>query len=70
VQDGDLIRLDSFTGTLEARVSHEIWNARRPAHVDLEANTHGMGRELFTLFRSHAVGAEAGGGVCVEDASL
>ncbi|MGC8520698.1 MAG: phosphogluconate dehydratase [Steroidobacteraceae bacterium] len=64
IRDGDLIRLDSHTGVLEARVSEEEWNRREAASADLSANAFGMGRELFGLLRAHAAPAEQGGGVC------
>ncbi len=64
VRDGDLIRLDSVKGTLEALVSEKEWHARPNATADLDANGYGMGRELFRLFRAHAAPAEQGGGVC------
>ncbi len=64
IRDGDLIRLDSHAGVLEARVSEEEWNRRETASADLTANAFGMGRELFGLFRAHAAPAEQGGGVC------
>jgi phosphogluconate dehydratase len=64
VRDGDIIRLDSLTGTLEAHVSEESWNRRPTATADLTANTFGMGRELFRAFRASAASAEEGGGIC------
>lgn len=64
VRDGDVIRLDSRTGELEARVSEAEWNRRESVTADLAANGHGFGRELFSLFRAHAAPAEHGGGVC------
>lgn len=65
VRDGDMVRLDSFTGVLEARVPEEIWKHREHARVPLQGNEHGMGRELFRIFRENAAGAEQGAGVCV-----
>ena len=64
VRDGDIIRLDSIRGTLEARVSEESWNGRPLATADLTANSFGMGRELFRAFRASAAPAEEGGGIC------
>jgi phosphogluconate dehydratase len=64
VQDGDVIRLDSVMGTLEAHVPEESWNRRPTATADLTANTFGMGRELFRAFRASAASAEDGGGIC------
>ncbi|MGA7538666.1 MAG: phosphogluconate dehydratase [Steroidobacteraceae bacterium] len=64
VRDGDIIRLDSLKGTLEALVPQESWETRPIATADLSANGHGMGRELFRAFRIHAAAAEEGGGIC------
>ncbi len=64
LRDGDLIRLDSHSGVLEAEVSEVDWNRRESVSADLTANAFGMGRELFGLFRAHAAPAEQGGGVC------
>ncbi|MEJ0034609.1 MAG: phosphogluconate dehydratase [Gammaproteobacteria bacterium] len=63
VRDGDLIRLDCGSGVLEAKVPAEIWNARELPKADLRANEYGTGRELFSLFRANAAGAEQGGGL-------
>jgi phosphogluconate dehydratase len=60
VHDGDLIRLDSVAGVLEARVPDEIWQRRALASHDLSAHSHGFGRELFATFRAAAGDAEAG----------
>lgn len=64
IRDGDLIRIDSHHGVLEARVDEQEWARREPAHADLSTNAFGMGRELFGLFRAQAASAEHGGGVC------
>jgi phosphogluconate dehydratase len=63
VRDGDVIRLDSNAGVLEARVPQEEWQRRELPSVDLTRNQAGTGRELFKLFRAHAAGAEQGGGL-------
>lgn len=60
VRDGDIIHLDSNHGILEARVPSEVWLARHEATPDLTHNAYGMGRELFSSFRSVACDAEAG----------
>jgi phosphogluconate dehydratase len=65
VRDGDLIRLDSFAGTLDAHVSSAIWDQRVHETFDTSGNAYGVGRELFHLFRANAAEAERGGGVCV-----
>jgi phosphogluconate dehydratase len=65
VRDGDVLRLDSLAGTLDAHVPPAVWDQRTTEAVDVSANGHGMGRELFKLFRAHAAAAEQGGGVCL-----
>ena len=62
--DGDILRLDSVAGTLDAHVPSAVWDQRPNADVDVSGNTHGVGRELFKLFRANAAAAEQGGGVC------
>jgi len=60
VRDGDIIRLDAASGTLEALVPADIWNLREQARTDLSASHIGMGRELFSMFRHHISAAETG----------
>jgi phosphogluconate dehydratase len=60
VRDGDLIRLDSVNGTLEAEVPLEVWQQRESPRPDLRANEFGLGRELFATFRAVAGDAECG----------
>ena len=63
VLDGDVIRLDAVAGTLQVLVAEVDWAARTPAVMPTElqaANSKGMGRELFTNLRKHALKAEEG----------
>ena len=60
VQDGDVVRLDSYTGTLEVRVPEAMLRSRTVARPNLEHNGYGVGRELFATFRSVASDAETG----------
>ena len=60
VREGDVILVDIEQGLLEAQVPAAEWAARAAATADLEGNSHGMGRELFSLFREHAATAEEG----------
>jgi phosphogluconate dehydratase len=60
VQDGDLVRLDSYAGTLEVRVPEAMLRARTASPPSLERNAHGVGRELFATFRSVTSDAETG----------
>ena len=62
LRNGDVIRLDSHTGILDAKVTEATLHSRTAAPVDLTGNDSGMGRELFRLFRAHAAGAEQGAG--------
>ena len=64
VRDGDVLRLDSVKGTLEALVAEETWSRRPAPTANLTANGFGMGRELFRAFRLNAAPAEEGGGIC------
>jgi phosphogluconate dehydratase len=63
LREGDVVRLDSNAGRLEALVNAEIW-AQRAVESPLSHSQFGMGRELFALFRAHAASAEQGGGIC------
>lgn len=60
VRDGDIIRVDATTGTLEALVTDTVWASRRMATTDLSKSHIGMGRELFAMFRTHSSPAEEG----------
>ena len=60
VRNGDMVLLDCDTGTLDVLVD-EAELAQRPLpEVNLSANGHGHGRELFGLFRRQAGLAENG----------
>jgi phosphogluconate dehydratase len=61
LRDGDIVRLDSNSGTLEALVSAEVW-AQRSIDAPAPKPHHGMGRELFAALRAQAASAEEGGG--------
>ncbi len=63
VRDGDVIRLDATSGTLQVLVNAAEWEARpvEPMPQSLcVANGMGMGRELFAAMRRNALTAEAG----------
>ncbi|MCB1056798.1 MAG: dihydroxy-acid dehydratase, partial [Acidobacteria bacterium] len=60
VRDGDVILVDPENGVLEARVDAAEWRSRQPAIADLAPSHVGLGRELFTTFRSAAGTAEEG----------
>lgn len=63
VRDGDLVRVDAVTGELNVLVAEAEWSARpvETMPTGLRAgNAVGMGRELFTGMRRHALTAEEG----------
>ena len=63
VRDGDVIRLDANTGTLQVLLPEAEWAAREvlPMPEALrQANGLGMGRELFANMRRNALSAEEG----------
>ena len=62
LRDGDLIRLDATTGTLECLTD---LSGRTPAIADLSGNGNGVGRELFAVFRQTVGLAADGAGVVV-----
>ncbi len=62
VRDGDIIRLDTNAGTLQALVNADEWAARTPSTADLSHNQFGVGRELFQSARANALTAEEGAG--------
>ncbi|MEO8279667.1 MAG: phosphogluconate dehydratase [Ideonella sp.] len=63
VRSGDLIRLDAAAGVLEVIVDAGQWAAREAAVLSaelLQANAHGLGRELFGGMRRNVLSAEEG----------
>jgi phosphogluconate dehydratase len=60
VRTGDPILVDADRGILQALVPDEEWNARAAPTVDLRRYHHGLGRDLFGVFRANALGAEQG----------
>lgn len=63
LQDGDIVRLDAESGELNVLMDAATLEARPCAHISLEHNHFGMGRELFGGFRHLATKAEEGAGV-------
>jgi phosphogluconate dehydratase len=63
LRDGDIIRLDATTGTIEV-VGVDL-DTRTPATADLTGNGNGVGRELFDVFRRNVGLAASGAGVVV-----
>ncbi|RNF29936.1 phosphogluconate dehydratase [Massilia aurea] len=60
VRDGDMIRVDANSGTMEALVPADVWAQRKQATADLTSSHIGMGRELFSMFRNSISAAEEG----------
>ncbi len=60
LRDGDPIRLDAHSGSLEVLVGEAEWARRTAAEPDLSHYAEGVGRELFANFRALATSAEAG----------
>ena len=63
VRAGDIIRVDALNGTLDALVPPEEWQRRPAAAIDqekMEQNSHGLGRDLFGVFRRNVSTAEEG----------
>jgi phosphogluconate dehydratase len=58
IRDGDVIRVDAVVGTLDVLTEGAL--DRLPVEPDLAGNEHGIGRELFALFRARVGAAEAG----------
>jgi phosphogluconate dehydratase len=58
LSDGDLIRVDAVAGTLDVLTEGAL--EREPERLAEAENEYGLGRELFSLFRSRVGAAEAG----------
>jgi phosphogluconate dehydratase len=63
VRDGDIVRVDAVAGTIE--VLEESFADRAPVSVDLSANGHGLGREMFEIFRNACGQASQGASIVV-----
>ena len=63
IREGDMIRLDATTGTLEVLVDNAEFDRRAPDTADLTDSSYGMGRELFANFRAVAGPADQGASV-------
>ncbi|WP_421729993.1 phosphogluconate dehydratase [Brevundimonas sp.] len=67
VQDGDIIRLDPETGTLELSDMEGSLDTReraRRSQANTDASAWGYGREMFGAFRALVTTAEEGASVC------
>ena len=63
LRDGDIVRLDAVNGTLTVLAAD--FATRTPVTADLSANSHGIGRELFNVFRQTVGTADTGAGVVI-----
>ncbi len=63
LKEGDRVRVDATRGSLE--VLELDFESREPLAIDLTANTHGLGREMFEMFRANCGLAETGAGSVV-----
>ncbi|MDE4133165.1 phosphogluconate dehydratase [Phaeobacter sp. QD34_3] len=61
IRDGDMLRLDATSGTLDVLTPGAL--DRAPATADLSAYQHGTGRELFSLFRRAVTSADTGASI-------
>jgi phosphogluconate dehydratase len=63
LRDGDVVRLDALSGTLEVLVPDDEWARRvpvqRPEHLAADS-AHGLGRDLFAGLRRNVRSAEEG----------
>ncbi|MEC3863218.1 phosphogluconate dehydratase [Mesobacterium sp. TK19101] len=63
LRDGDLLRVDAVAGTIACLAPD--FDSRTPVTADLSGNAHGIGRELFEVFRKNVGLASNGAGVVV-----
>ncbi|MFN3845599.1 MAG: phosphogluconate dehydratase [Paracoccaceae bacterium] len=63
LRDGDIIRLDAVAGTLSVLAAD--FDSRPTVTADLSANSHGIGRELFNVFRQSVGTSDTGAGVVI-----
>jgi phosphogluconate dehydratase len=60
LRDGDRVRIDAQAGSIEVDLTAAELEARPPAGPGRENAAHGMGRELFHVFRAHTSDSESG----------
>ena len=63
LRDGDMVRLDAVAGTLTCLAPD--FDSREAVTADLAGNDHGMGRELFEVFRRNVGPAVSGAALVV-----
>lgn len=60
IRDGDMIRIDAVSGTLEVLVNEADFAAREVVSQDLSDHQTGVGRDLFAAFRANVSTADTG----------
>ncbi len=65
LENGDVITLDSYAGTLEVHMPTATLATRAPAQPHRSRHARGIGRELFATFRAAASDAESGALACM-----
>jgi phosphogluconate dehydratase len=60
VRTGDMVSLNCETGELNVEVDDATLRNRPVQRPDMSANEHGVGRDIFALFRRHSSSAELG----------
>jgi len=63
VQDGDMVLIDAQAGVIQLDVSDEELMQRPEPGPGSQDREHGMGRELFEMFRRHVSDTESGAAV-------
>jgi phosphogluconate dehydratase len=64
LRDGDIVTVDAEHGILDVEIDPQEWAQRGCAPFEHAAeHTHGLGRELFGVFRNAAASAEQGASV-------
>jgi phosphogluconate dehydratase len=63
LRDGDIVRVDAINGVVETLAPD--FDTRTPVTADLSGNGHGVGRELFEMFRQNVGLASDGAAVVV-----
>lgn len=65
LENGDMLVVDAVNGVLALAGDEAVLATRSVATPDLSANGHGLGRELFEVFRTNVGSSAHGAGVAV-----
>jgi len=63
IRDGDVVRVDAVSGTLDVLVDPVEWASRVCVIADLSSYHHGIGRDLFSSFRAVVGRADQGAAI-------